>query len=116
MRAEERVAALHMKMDARRRAKERRKTGAIGAAASALAACLFLLVFSGGRAHSGGIAGMYSGATMLFEDAGGYVLLALGAFMAGVIVTAVLQRHRKKGQDGTSQDTAADEDVQRRER
>ena len=93
---EERVQSLHMRMDALRRVRERRKTGAIGAASVVLTLCLMLLVFSGGGTHLSGTAGLYSGATMLFEDAGAYVLIALIAFMAGVIVTVVLIRNRKK--------------------
>ncbi|MBR0139380.1 MAG: hypothetical protein IJM17_03730 [Firmicutes bacterium] len=95
MKAEERVTALHEKMDAMRRRKEIRKTRIIGAANASLAACLVFLIFGGGTAHFGGTAGMYSGATMLFENAGGYVLLAVGAFMAGVIATVLIKRSQK---------------------
>ena len=99
MTAEERVAALHARMDALRRVRERRKTGAIGVASLVLTICLILLVVSGGGQHPGGAAGLYSGATMLFEDAGSYVLIAIIAFMIGVVVTAALMRNRKKGTD-----------------
>lgn len=44
----------------------------------------------------GGTAGIYSGATMLFANAGGYVLVAIGAFMVGVIITVVLRNKRNK--------------------
>ena len=91
MTAEELVAALHGRMETRRRRKERRTTAWLTAGCLGLALCLGTLVF-GGAAHPGGTAGMYSGATMLFEDAGGYVLTALAAFMAGVIITVVLMR------------------------
>ena len=96
MTTEERVLALHARMDALRRVRERRKTGAIGAASLVLTICLILLVFSGGGLHPGGAVGLYSGATMLFEGAGAYVLIAIIAFMAGVIVTVVLIRNREK--------------------
>ena len=99
MTAEERVASLHAKMDALRRVRERRKTGAIGAASLVLTICLILLVVSAGGQHPGGAAGLYSGATMLFEDAGSYVLIAIIAFMVGVIVTVTIMRRRMKEAD-----------------
>lgn len=103
MTSEERINALHAKMDALRRARERRKTGAVGAASIALTLCLLFMIFSGGI-HPGGAAGMYSGATMLFEGAGPYVLIAVVAFMAGVIVTVALIRSRRKDTGGTHED------------
>ena len=42
------------------------------------------------------IAGPYSGAMMLFENAGAYVLVALLAFMAGVVLSVLLIRRRKR--------------------
>ena len=96
MRAEERITALHGKMAALTSLRERQKTRAYGTASLALTVCLLILVSGGSAAHSGGPAGIYSGATMLFENAGIYVLLAIGAFMAGVIVTVVIIKSRKK--------------------
>ena len=91
--AEERLACLHKKMDGRRRLRERRRTGAIGACSAALALCLFVCVFVGG-AHNGGAAGIYSGSTMLFEGSGGYVLVAVIAFMLGAAIAILLIRQR----------------------
>ena len=96
MTSEERVASLHARMDALRRMRERRKTGVIGAASAVLTICLILLVFTGGGRSAGGTVGLYSGAMMLFEEAGGYVLLAVIAFMVGVVITALCFRYRKK--------------------
>ena len=92
---EERIQALHVRMAALQRQQERRKTGAIGASSVVLTVCLLFMVFSGGM-HPGGAAGLYSGATMLFEGAGPYVLIAVVAFMAGVIVTVAIIKNRKK--------------------
>ena len=92
---EERIKALHARISALQRQRERRKTRAIGAASVVLTVCLLFMVFSGGM-HPGGAAGLYSGATMLFEGAGPYVLIAVVAFMAGVIVTVALIKNRKK--------------------
>ena len=95
MKNEERISSLHKRMEILRQQQERRKTGALGAASAILTMCLFLLVFNVGDSHIGGAAGMYSGATMLFEGAGGYVLAAIIAFMAGVIVTAMIMKKKK---------------------
>ena len=94
MTPERRVTALHERMETRRRVRERRKTGALGAAGAVLSLCLILLIYDGSGAHLGGAVGMYSGATMLFGNAGVYVLVALAAFMAGVVVTIILRNRR----------------------
>ena len=116
---EERIQALHARVSAIQRARERRKTGAVGAAGAVLSVCLLFLVFGGGT-HPGGAAGLYSGATMLFEGAGPYVLIALAAFMAGVIVSAALIRNRKKetgrNQESRESTETKEEDNLHRER
>ncbi len=104
MTADERVAALHQRMTALRRAREKQKTGAIGAACVVLALCLSLVIFTGSGGHPGGTASMYSGAAMLFEGSGGYVLAAVIAFMAGVIVTVLLIRRKNRKQDHSEKD------------
>ena len=99
MTTKERVDSLHARMDALRRVRERRKTGLTDAACAVLALCLVWLIFDGGAAHSGGVAGTYSGAMMLFENAGGYILAAIIAFMAGVLITALLIKKKNRKED-----------------
>ena len=96
MKTEERIQSLHARMNDLRRARERRKTNAVGGACIVLAVCLILLLFGGGMSYIGGPAGMYSGASMLFGNAGGYVLVALIAFTAAVIITVLCIRHRMR--------------------
>ena len=96
MTAEERVAALHERMDTMRRVRERRITRVMGTAGILTAVCLILLIIKGGMAHTGGTADMYSGAIMLFEGVGGYILLAILAFMAGVVITVILLKRKKQ--------------------
>ncbi len=99
----ERVNSLHGRMEARKRLRERRTTGALRAAAAALAACLLLMIHTGSAVHPGGTAGPYSGATMLFEHAGAYVLVALAAFMAGTALTvAIIRRRRRSDSEAAS--------------
>lgn len=109
MTAEERVKALHERMNAKKRSREKRKTAVIGALSAALSVCLILLIFAGG-AHTGSSAGMYSGAMMLFGEAGGYVLAAVAAFMAGVVVTVLIIRKRKRDRQKEGEDYSKKEE------
>jgi len=95
MKDAERIISLHERMDHIRHRQELRKTGTLGSASVILAVYLFLLIFNAGESNLGVAAGMYSGTTMLFDGAGGYVLAAVIAFMAGVIVTVMIIRNRK---------------------
>ncbi len=96
MTTEVRIQSLHTRMDALRRVRERRMTGAVGGACIVLAAGLIRLIFGGDTAHIVGTAGMYSGASMLFGSSGGYVLVALITFTAAVIITVLCMRWRSR--------------------
>ena len=102
--AEERVSSLHRRMDTMRRKQEHRKTGVIGTLNIGLTACLLFLLFGEGTAHFGGAAGMYSGASLLFEGAGGYVLVAVIAFTAAVITTVLCIRWQNKNKENHGKD------------
>ena len=106
MTEEERIASLHRKMAARRRMKERRKTALYGTASCLLLTCMVLMIGIFGGTHQASTASLYSGATLLFEDVGGYVLMAVVAFMAGVCVTVVCMRNRHHEDDGEETRTA----------
>ena len=95
MKTDERIRSLHMRMDALRRARQKRKTGAIGIICVVLTAFLFFLIF-GKDGHLGSTASLYSGSAMLFGKSGIYVLIAIIAFMLGVIITVVIIRKRRK--------------------
>lgn len=96
MTEEKRVQELHRRMAERKRKKESLRTAAAGVCSLLLFAGLFTLIGSTGLTHQGSTAGLYSGATLLFESTGGYVLAAILAFMAGVFVTALLMRRQGK--------------------
>ena len=95
MTTEERISALHRRMKIRMRRRERRKTAALGMLCACMCLCLIVLVFGTDPGTAGGPAGLYSGATMLFENAGVYVIVALTAFFIGVIVTVACIRRKK---------------------
>ena len=98
--SEERVTSLHMRMRALKEKQERRKTAALGAGCGVLAVCLMLLIANLGKSDSGGTPSLYSGATMMFENIGGYVLVAVMAFMLGVVIAVALMKKRNRTENG----------------
>ena len=102
MTTDERVQILHARMDALRRRRERHRTAALSATGVVLAVCLILLVFSGGGVGFPPVSAPYSGSTMLLDNAGGYVLVAMIAFFLGVVVTTAIRRHL--GSDAAEKD------------
>ena len=93
---EEKVADLHTRMAVFRRTRERRKTKALSLVSAALTICLLFMVFGGANAFPGSSEGSFTG-TMLFENAGGYALTAVIAFMAGMAITLVCLRSQFRG-------------------
>ncbi len=84
---EERVASLHNKMIERKKKKDKILTCCIGTVNMGLFIFLIAIIKQSGFVFSG-FSGEYTGA-MLFENVGGYVLLALVAFMLGVGVSVM---------------------------
>ena len=105
MTAEERVSSLHKRIKTMRRMQERRKTSIIGALNIGLTACLLFLLFGEGTAQFGSPEGMYSGSSLLFEGAGGYVLVAVIAFTAAVITTVLCMRYQIKNKETQDKDS-----------
>ena len=99
MTSEERIVSLHARMAALSRRRRQRKVLALCICCAGLCLGLFLLIISKGAFHGKSTAGQYSDTTVLFSNAGGYVLVALVAFMIGVIVTVARQMKRRKGLD-----------------
>lgn len=95
MNSEERIKELHKRMAKRHRNKIERQTFMYGASSTILCICLILAILTDGN-HAGTIAVTYSGASMLFDNAGGYVLTALAAFLLGVIITLIIRRYHSK--------------------
>ena len=115
MTTEERVRSLHRRMEDLRRRREKRKTAAIGAAGVILAACLLILIFGEGAAYGGSSVNSYSGAMMLFENVGGYVLVGVISFVAAVLITVMSIRWKKKQEEKTMQGET-DRDPRREEK
>ncbi len=85
----------------RRRAMElqkrvlRRQLAAFSAVTAALSICLCMLILSAGLLSPISTGGGYTGASLLSDNTGGYVLVAVIAFMTGVVITAVIQLYRR---------------------
>ena len=95
----ERLTQMHKRADEIKRQGERRRMhlwGAVSAALTLLFAGTIAWIF--GRGHD-----MYAAAatasSLLSENAGGYILAALIAFMVGVVVTVLIIRIRRKRRD-----------------
>ena len=93
--AQERVIVLHERARALRRRRQQSALAMLGTVCGLLLLCLIGEVLTLDHVHTGVSPGMYTGATMLFESAGGYVLVAVIAFAVGAVITAVLVRRRQ---------------------
>ncbi len=93
---EERIERLHKRAKQLEARRERRFT------ALAVSFCLILFASLLGiiRQVAGQITDVtvnsYAGASLLSSEAGGYVLVAVIAFMLGVVVTVLVRKHCKK--------------------
>ncbi len=94
--AQERIESMHWRAAQLRRRRENAALGQLGAVCGMLALCLIGMAVGMSQAHTGISPGAYTGTAMLFESAGGYVLVGVIAFMAGVALTAALIRRRKR--------------------
>ena len=94
------VEALHTRMAARRKNRARRKTAALSTGCAGLTMFLLAFIFGQGILHESRTAGLYSGAMLMFGNAGAYVAVAIIAFMVGVAITALCIRYRLKHESG----------------
>lgn len=94
--AEERIRLLHQRADGLKRRRDRRIIKGLGTLSVCLCVCLTAcIVRLTGMTHvaeSGG----FTGASLLSDSAGGYVLVAVLSFAAAVIITVLCLRNRKK--------------------
>lgn len=92
----ERVKRVRLRAKELHRKREKRLLGGLGLLCTALAFSLIGVIgLMTGSGHGGIVSGLY-GATLLYEGAGGYVLVAVLALTAGVVVTALCLRYRRK--------------------
>lgn len=92
----ERVRQVQLRAKELHRKREKRLLGGLSLVCAALAFPLIgvICAMTGGGQGSR-VPGFY-GAMLLYEDAGGYVLVAVLALTTGVVVTALCLRYRRK--------------------
>ena len=94
-RKEERQKLLYRRVRELQRGALKRQMAAISVMTAALGCCLFMMILSAGRLSPINTGGSYAGASFLSDNAGGYVLVAVIAFMTGVIITAAIYFYRR---------------------
>ena len=92
----EMVLAVHERMKTLRERQERKKITVTGSACAALGALMIGMVARFGGLQHAVIPAEYSGASLVSDDIGGYVLVAIGAFMAGAAATVAIRVKRRK--------------------
>ncbi len=95
--SEQRVAAMHKRTEELSRRREKDILFL-----TAACSCILLVVLVPVTAALGGLTAEgpgsgFTAASLLGESAGGYILAALGAFMAGVIITVICVKMRDRG-------------------
>ena len=103
---EERIRLMHE----RAHELKRRRDKMIVTASAALSSCLFMLligvIVKFAKPSAGYTGNPYAGASLLDSSTvGGYVLTALIAFMAGVIITVIIRKYREPGEPRNRGDT-----------
>ncbi len=92
---ETRVAMVARRVNVLHRKWENRLSGVLSMLCLLLTGGIIAVIGTLGGRGQGSVAGLY-GTTMLFEDAGGYVLVGVIAFIAAVAITVLCIRYREK--------------------
>lgn len=93
--AEERIEVLHSRAHALKMERNVAWMKGLGGASGTLALCLVVLLSVMGKGGHDISGSGYAGTSLLSDDAGGYVLVAVIAFAVGVAITAILIRYRR---------------------
>ncbi len=95
MHEEEMIRRMHERAAEKLSRKERRTAVAAGCGGFAMTALLVAMIARYTKGDHSVSRMSFAGASLLGDDAGGYVLIALIAFIAGVAVTVACLRYRK---------------------
>lgn len=93
---EERIRRLHIRANEIERLRERRQLAGLGSASAFLGILLISVIFRISDLSQSLTGDQFTGSSLLSESAGGYVLAAVIAFFAGVIITVLLIRSRRR--------------------
>ncbi len=94
---EERLLKMHQRADEIKRHRELTGIGILGTLSGALLIGLIVVMQQTRGIHHTVITGQSTGSSLLSDSVGGYVLIAVIAFLAGTIITAVAIRSRNRG-------------------
>jgi len=94
--AEDRIRMLHKRAAELERQKRRVQMTGWGSASAFLSVLLLMMVWQAGSMSCPVTSSPYVGSSMLGENAGAYVLVAVVAFAAGVAITVTLQKNRNR--------------------
>lgn len=101
---EEIVRDVHVRARALQREEAQRRLTITGGACGALIVALLAVIGVYGGLWHRPLTASYAGASLLGDSAGGYVLVAVVAFMLGVTITVILkwqQRKKETDEQGT---------------
>ncbi len=91
---ESRVDLVVSRARSRRRVQEKRSIRLLSSACAVLTLCIIGLVTSLSQPGMGDVVGLY-GATIFYDQAGGYILVALVSFVAAVAITLGCRAYRR---------------------
>ncbi len=94
--AEERIDRLHTIVKELERQRDGRRLAGLGGLTTAFAILLIAAIAGVDGLWNGVAEGSLTGTSLLSENGGGYVLVAVIAFFVGVVLTAALIRLRRK--------------------
>ncbi len=94
--AEERIRRLHSRAAELERSRDRRQIACLGSASVFFAILLSVMIAQTNDLEYSVMGDAFTGSSLLNESTGGYVLVAVIAFFAGVAVTAIIFRCRRR--------------------
>ncbi len=101
---EEMRLAVHNRMKELQRRRDNRLIAVAGSSCATLMVALVALIARFGGLRHEVLSSEYAGASLLADDVGGYVLVALAAFMAGAAIVAFLRARSKKQDKETNKE------------
>ena len=107
---EERIALLHKRANLLEKKRDRKVLSALGGLSFVLCVCLIaVLAEMNGMGHQA-ISGRFAGASLLGDQIGGYVLVAVLSFTAAMIITVICMRRRESTKGTKEQEDKSDTD------
>ena len=107
---EERIGQLHKRADLLEKRRNRNALTALGGLSFGLCVCLIVAItVLNGTSHRT-ISGQFAGASLLGDQIGGYVLVAVLSFTAAMIITVICMRRRGSTKGTEEQEEETDKD------